>query len=311
LPFSLVTYNINPGLSATFPWLSTQALGWESYSFKRLSFHFVSRQATSFVGSILMAPDYDASDSAPTSEAIAGAYADAVEGVYWRDFACHLKPLSMHKLGPTRYCRTSALGLSEDVKLYDVGNLYVCFIDTPVTNSGQIAGKLWVDYDIEFTTPQLGGGGAGSSGSVTELQSTAVVNQGSTSGFDVGLPLGTMLTNECGIEQITDHTLGFPAGDYLISQFFQAKADADEGSSIAGTYVGSVVDSLLNGTYSSVFSVPYNTPWQAETPLTAFIQSNGEAIWRTYLGPFTNTPVGGSAVRNLVTDGVQTIISRL
>ena len=79
--FSTISFNLNPGLSSTFPWLAPMAAQWEQYRFKKLLFNYVTRTSTTTVGSILLAPDYDASDAAPTSEVNMASYQDCVEDV--------------------------------------------------------------------------------------------------------------------------------------------------------------------------------------------------------------------------------------
>lgn len=116
------TFALNPGLSTTFPWLSTQAVGWEQYKFNKLKFCYYTRTGTSTPGSILMVPDYDAADAAPTTEQIASAYRDVVEEVPWiEEFSCTLDPRAMLEPGNRKYIRTASLAANLDVKTYDAG----------------------------------------------------------------------------------------------------------------------------------------------------------------------------------------------
>jgi len=146
------TLALNPGLAATFPWLSTQAVGWEQYRFKKLKFCYYTRTATSTPGSMLLVPDYDAADAAPASEQIASTYRDVEEEVPWiEEFSCNLDPLAMHPDGNRKFVRTGPLAANLDIKLSDVGNMFACTTDGTITNWG----KLWVEYECEFFVPQL------------------------------------------------------------------------------------------------------------------------------------------------------------
>ncbi len=146
------TFPLNPGLYGTFPWLSTQAAGWEQYKFHRLKFCYYSRCATSVPGSMMLVPDYDAADSAPVTEQIASSYRDVVEEVPWTpEFTCALDPKAMIEPGDRKYVRTTALAANLDVKTYDSGVLFACTVDGTAVNWG----KLWVEYDVEFFVPQL------------------------------------------------------------------------------------------------------------------------------------------------------------
>lgn len=143
---------LNPGLTASFPWLSSQAQGWEQYRFNKLKFCYYSRCATSTPGSIMMVPDYDAADAAPTTEQIASAYRDVEEEVPWTpEFSCSLNVAAMHPDGRRKFVRYGSLNANLDIKTYDVGNMFICTTDGSATNWG----KLWVEYDISLFVPQL------------------------------------------------------------------------------------------------------------------------------------------------------------
>jgi len=148
--FNAIKFACNPGIAATFPWLAAQAIQWEQYRFNKLNFEYITRTATTTVGSVLLAPDYDASDSPPTTEIQASTYQDSVENVPWKDICAVLQPSSMHALGPKKFVR-SGLVAGADIKTYDVANLYLCTVEE--TGNAAI-GKLWVDYDVEFFIPQ-------------------------------------------------------------------------------------------------------------------------------------------------------------
>jgi len=140
---------LNPGVAATFPWLSSQANYWEQYKFNRLRFEYVTRCASTQVGSVIMAPDYDAADSNPTSESNMSTYQDSAEDAPWKNIICDLNPKSMHPDGPKKFIRTG--NVSGDVKTYDVGLLFLATTDCGGTPP---LGKLWVEYDVELFVPQ-------------------------------------------------------------------------------------------------------------------------------------------------------------
>jgi hypothetical protein len=142
---------LQPGISASFPWLSTQAQGWEQYRFNRLNFCYYTRTGSNVPGSMMLIPDYDALDAAPITEQIASSYEDVEEDAPWKDIHCVLRPSSLHSLGPRKYVRTAALPANADLKTYDCGNLFVGTVDGTAVNWG----KLWVEYDVTFYVPQL------------------------------------------------------------------------------------------------------------------------------------------------------------
>jgi len=160
---SLGPFSLNPGLSSTFPWLSTQAVGWEQYRFNKLNFCYYTRTGSNVPGSLMLIPDYDAADSAPVSEQIASAYEDVSEDIPWKDIKCTLRPAAMHPDGPKKYIRLSGLASNLDIKTYDVGTMFVGTTDGTAVPWG----KLWVEYDITLYTPQLPSSGS----SISSFQS--------------------------------------------------------------------------------------------------------------------------------------------
>jgi len=159
VPFS---FALNPGLPATFPWLSSQAQAWETYKFNRLRFCYYTRTGSNVPGSVMLVPDYDALDAAPATEQIASSYEDVAEDAPWKDICQELRATSMFSMGPRKFIRTGALPAGADIKTYDAGQEFVCTTDGTAVNWG----KLWVEYDVTLFTPQLPPGGSSVSAAV-------------------------------------------------------------------------------------------------------------------------------------------------
>jgi hypothetical protein len=162
---------INPGQTVLFPWLSMIAQRYESYRFKSLRFCLDTVAPTTATGSILMAVDYDATDDAPTSKVQAMSYRSSVRAAPWVDLEFVPQSEDLHKL-PSNFVRdVLTLPANRDLKLYDIGNLYL--ITQGQASTAQVS-ELYVEYDVELITPQLGplgsgteiGGSAGLSGTV-------------------------------------------------------------------------------------------------------------------------------------------------
>jgi hypothetical protein len=201
---------LNPGLSATFPWLATQAQGWEQYKFNSLKFCYYTRTGSATPGSVQLIPDYDAADAAPISEQIASAYEDVREDVPWKDIECVLDPRAMHPDGPRKFVRTSPLAANLDIKTYDVGQMFIGTTDGTAVNWG----KLWVDYDVTLSTPQIPPGGFGVQGfqivqSVVPTTANlfpgggALVNAASTPYFNVPVTGQVITCNQAGTYLVT------------------------------------------------------------------------------------------------------------
>lgn len=140
---------INPGLVASFPWLSSQAARWQQYRFHSLRFRYVTRTATSTVGSVILSPDYNSIETPPRSDQEASNTQDAVEDCAWQEITCNLDPKAMFPFGPRKNIRSG--GVAGDLSNYDGGRFFVC--TNGFTTAGVI-GKLYVDYEVEFFVPQ-------------------------------------------------------------------------------------------------------------------------------------------------------------
>jgi len=146
--FTATRYAVNPGLASTFPLLSIQAPQWEQYRFRKLVFEYITRTATTTLGSVILAPDYDASDVTPLTEAQLTGYQGAVEDAPWKNISCFID-CSAVTPGPRKFIRNGAV--PADIKNYDACNFFLGVTEMVSTLP---VGKLWVDYEVELSVPQ-------------------------------------------------------------------------------------------------------------------------------------------------------------
>jgi hypothetical protein len=150
--FGTQTFAVNPGLAATFPWLSTLANRYESYKFHKLHFIYETTKSASTDGSVQGLIDFDAADAAPTTKALFMGHANAVRSAVWQEFVFDARARDLHKFAAERYVRSAAPAANLDIKTYDIGNFFVGVAGCADTSA---IGELYVEYDVEFTTPQL------------------------------------------------------------------------------------------------------------------------------------------------------------
>lgn len=150
--FAIQTFQINPGLGSVFPWLSAQASGYESYKFNKLTveYRFTTNEYIG-LGRIVIAPDYDSSDSPPTSIIQGEQMTDSVMGAVAKNWDCRLRPRGMGILGPRRFTRSGTLDTNEDIKVYDIAQVHVM---TQGQSDGAEIGQLWLNYDVTLYEPQ-------------------------------------------------------------------------------------------------------------------------------------------------------------
>jgi len=159
----LATVPLQPGLAGSFPWLSNEAAGWESYRINRMRFTLVPAVGTASSGDVIMAPDYDAADPAPIGETAMSSYTDAQESNVWARFCCEMDPDLLNGEARRKFLRVGALAPNQDIKTYDSGNLFVASTDDAAANTS----KLWVDYDVTLFNPHVPPGGFQASGTLT------------------------------------------------------------------------------------------------------------------------------------------------
>lgn len=155
--FTCTPVAINPGLSSSMPWLSRIANNFESYNFRSLRFAFETEAASTAIGNVILAVDYDATDAAPTTKTQALSYRAAVRSSPWVP-CVHTslrEDLSKRK---TYRVRSATIPANTDLGLFDVGTLHV--ITTGMASAANV-GELWVEYDIVLMTPKTNSAGGG------------------------------------------------------------------------------------------------------------------------------------------------------
>lgn len=148
--FASVSVPVNPGLTNSFPWLSKIARNFESYRFRKLHFEYDTMVSTDTDGVAMLVMDYDAADAAPGSKLEAMSYLGSERGPLWAPTLFKANQASLNKL-PQRYVRFSSLASNLDIKTYDAGVFYLCTVGSSTTGT---IGELYVDYEVELSTPQ-------------------------------------------------------------------------------------------------------------------------------------------------------------
>lgn len=156
--FTNVSLKINPGEETTFPWLSQMAKSFEEYKMNKLSFIYksmssdavLSSAASSALGTIIMATDYDASDDLFTTKFEMENNYKTVSGKPSISFKHRVecKQNVMKKL----FVRTEN-NITADPRFTDIGNFQIAVQGCQAT--GGVIGELWVEYDCSLSKPQF------------------------------------------------------------------------------------------------------------------------------------------------------------
>jgi len=154
------TLPLNPGLSTTFPWLSSIATQFQEYTFKGVVFHYIPTSGdavsstNSSLGSVMIATNYRSTDAAfVNKQQLLNEYfsGDAKPAeTFCHPVECDPKENPFN----VQYVRTGAVPSGQDQKMYDIGVTYVA---TQGQQAAFICGELWVSYEVELRKPVLAG----------------------------------------------------------------------------------------------------------------------------------------------------------
>lgn len=158
--FTITGMELNPGIEATFPWLSQVASNFEEYEFKQLMFTYRSTiadvsSANGQVGTVIMTTNYNASDPLFNNKAIMMGYAHSesqkTNATMLHGVECDPRKLSG---SPGKYVRTQGLDQHQDIKSYDHGNFQIGVANTPLSLADNTIGELWVSYTVALRKPK-------------------------------------------------------------------------------------------------------------------------------------------------------------
>jgi len=222
--FTNIQYQVNPGNSITFPWLSSIAANFNKYKFTKLAFRY-EPIASGFstpgqTGDVILSFNPDASDPAPVAQV-------QVYDLQMKDngMPCDYIELSQSSKNPLRlaeinkqdsyYVRVGAQPANTDIKTYDVGNLNLSTIGTYTSG---VCGKLFVSYSCLLHSPILVQNPSGGVLHFSSLTSTSANNFAGMTLQVGGTPALAGIT-------VSGNTITWPSGipgNYLVTFTGQA-----------------------------------------------------------------------------------------
>ncbi len=147
---------LNPGLRASFPWLSRLAGCYQQYRIRGLVFHYIPTSGNAVsstnaaLGSVMLQTTYRSTESAPSNK-------QELLNEYWstetvpcdtvaHPIECDPKenPFQIH------YVRQHGLTSTDEPLLYDMARTFVCTQGMQSTNA---VGDLWMTYEVELYKP--------------------------------------------------------------------------------------------------------------------------------------------------------------
>lgn len=155
--FSSTSIAVNPGLRASFPYLSGLAQNFEEYRLNGMVFEIVSTtspyNATSAMGSTIVAMQYNAASSPFTSKAQMENSDFAISARLDKSvmYGIECKDLANNNL----FIRSADVSSSVPLTSTDVGLLQIALQTGTGIPSGSVIGELWVSYDIDLMRPHI------------------------------------------------------------------------------------------------------------------------------------------------------------
>jgi hypothetical protein len=144
-------YDVNPANDLLFPWLSQQAAQWEEFSFTRLRFTLMPKQAATSTGWVSLAFDYDYADTVSANKRDLLTNQTVVEGSSFVELSMPVDIASLNRVHSTRYIQSTA------PTALDPRQIYAGYIEIAIDGysaSTSYSWDLWVDYDVSLSIPR-------------------------------------------------------------------------------------------------------------------------------------------------------------
>jgi len=149
--FTALSYDINPGNSLVFPWLSAIARRFEEFEFTRLEFTYVGSCASTQTGRAVLAWDPDPEDEAPTSMIAAQQISGAVGFPFWTGQVS--LPLD-RKMLSSKFTNAKFVQTTDTAAVdynHTLGRLHLL---TEAGDDAASTGYVEVSYSINLLVPQ-------------------------------------------------------------------------------------------------------------------------------------------------------------
>lgn len=161
-PFAIQSFALNPGIQATFNWLSQIASNYEEYEFIQLIFEYrstttdIGNSTTGQCGTIVMATNYNAGADTFTDKQTMLDYAHAHDCKVTENMS-HGVECAPNKtaISTQLYVRSGPAPSGSDIKTYDKGKFQVAICNCPPAYNGLPIGELRVYYTVKLSKPKL------------------------------------------------------------------------------------------------------------------------------------------------------------
>lgn len=164
--FTKTEFDLNPGMTPTFPWLAELCNSYEEYEVRGMIFEYkslcslstLSTAGTLGMGSVMMATNYNPLNDPFTDKRTMENY-EGCSSKRPQDSNIHVVDVSRGStpVPGLKWVRTGPVPAGADIRLYDIGRFCIATQGQPNDVTNGSIGELWVAYDIEFFKPKVVG----------------------------------------------------------------------------------------------------------------------------------------------------------
>ena len=164
--FQITTFALNPGISATFPWLSRLAQCYQEYNFYKLAFQVVSTSsdavlsnaASPALGTVIGATQYNPAEKNFESKAQMQQYLGARSKKPSITQRFHVRVKDGTNVLDRLFIRSTPPPQGADIKFFDTGKFTIGVqgvqnAEPPVGENPGVIGELWVEYTVCLMKP--------------------------------------------------------------------------------------------------------------------------------------------------------------
>lgn len=157
--FQLQNFFINPGLSATFPWLSGVASNFDEWVIEGMYFEFRSMSSDSLnstntaLGTVILAANYNSTQTNFASKIEMENYEGGVSVKPSESVRYFVECAKNRTVLTDLYVRTGEVPAGQDQRFYDLANFQIA--TTGMQGTSVNLGELWVCYQVSLRKPKL------------------------------------------------------------------------------------------------------------------------------------------------------------
>lgn len=162
VPFQNQVISINPGLQGFLPFASQIACNYVEYELVQCIFEYnstttdIGSSTTGQCGTVILALQYNAAESAFTDKQTMMEYAHAVSAKVTESIAMGVECDPAKRAGSeSLYVRANPVISNQDLKTYDHGTLNIAVSNCPPAYNGLTLGELWCHYTVRLRKPRL------------------------------------------------------------------------------------------------------------------------------------------------------------